>query len=45
MGHISPEYLLSLGYTVHSIKRRSSSFKTVRVDYLYQEPMSATYPS
>ncbi|WP_157080940.1 GDP-mannose 4,6-dehydratase, partial [Methylobacterium variabile] len=30
------EYLLGLGYTVHGIKRRSSSFNTARVDHLYQ---------
>ncbi len=29
------EYLLGLGYTVHGIKRRSSSFNTARVDHLY----------
>jgi GDPmannose 4,6-dehydratase len=28
------EYLLSLGYVVHGIKRRSSSFNTARVDHL-----------
>ena len=27
------EYLLGLGYTVHGIKRRSSSFNTARVDH------------
>jgi GDPmannose 4,6-dehydratase len=32
------EYLLSLGYVVHGIKRRSSSFNTARVDHLYQDP-------
>ncbi|MCK1569956.1 GDP-mannose 4,6-dehydratase [Bradyrhizobium sp. 173] len=31
------EYLLSLGYVVHGIKRRSSSFNTARVDHLYQD--------
>jgi GDPmannose 4,6-dehydratase len=31
------EYLLGLGYTVHGIKRRSSSFNTARVDHLYQD--------
>jgi GDPmannose 4,6-dehydratase len=30
--------LLSKGYVVHGIKRRSSSFNTVRVDHLYQDP-------
>src|SRR5437660_10414592 len=32
------EYLLALGYTVHGIKRRSSSFNTARVDHLYEDP-------
>ena len=30
------EYLLGLGYTVHGIKRRSSSFNTARIDHLYR---------
>lgn len=32
------EYLLSLGYEVHGIKRRSSLFNTQRIDHLYQDP-------
>ena len=32
------EYLLKKGYEVHGIKRRSSSFNTGRVDYLYRDP-------
>src|SRR5271163_2262268 len=32
------ELLLSKGYTVHGIKRRSSSFNTARVDHLYKDP-------
>jgi GDPmannose 4,6-dehydratase len=32
------ELLLSKGYTVHGIKRRSSSFNTGRIDHLYQDP-------
>ena len=32
------EFLLSKGYTVHGIKRRSSSFNTARVDHLYKDP-------
>jgi GDPmannose 4,6-dehydratase len=32
------ELLLSKGYTVHGIKRRSSLFNTDRVDHLYQDP-------
>ena len=32
------ELLLSKGYTVHAIKRRSSSFNTGRIEHLYQDP-------
>jgi len=32
------ELLISKGYRVHGIKRRSSSFNTGRVDHLYQDP-------
>jgi GDPmannose 4,6-dehydratase len=32
------ELLLSKGYVVHGIKRRSSSFNTDRIDHLYQDP-------
>lgn len=32
------ELLLSKGYTVHGLKRRSSSFNTARVDHLYADP-------
>ncbi len=32
------DLLLEKGYTVHGIKRRSSSFNTARVDHLYQDP-------
>jgi len=32
------ELLISKGYTVHGLKRRSSSFNTERVDHLYQDP-------
>jgi GDPmannose 4,6-dehydratase len=32
------ELLLSKGYEVHGIKRRSSLFNTARVDHLYQDP-------
>ena len=38
------EHLLSLGYTVHGIKRRSSSFNTARVDHLYQDPHLGDVP-
>ena len=32
------ELLLDKGYTVHGVKRRSSSFNTGRVDHLYTDP-------
>jgi GDPmannose 4,6-dehydratase len=32
------EFLLSKGYIVHGVKRRSSSFNTGRVDQLYSDP-------
>ena len=32
------ELLLDKGYTVHGIKRRSSSFNTGRIEHLYQDP-------
>lgn len=32
------ELLLSKGYVVHGIKRRSSSFNTSRIDHLYVDP-------
>lgn len=32
------ELLLSKGYEVHGIKRRSSMFNTDRIDHLYQDP-------
>ncbi len=32
------ELLLSKGYTVHGIKRRSSSFNTGRIEHIYEDP-------
>jgi GDPmannose 4,6-dehydratase len=32
------ELLISKGYEVHGIKRRSSSFNTDRIDHLYEDP-------
>jgi GDPmannose 4,6-dehydratase len=32
------EFLISQGYEVHGIKRRSSLFNTDRIDHLYQDP-------
>jgi GDPmannose 4,6-dehydratase len=37
-GALLAEMLLQKGYTVHGIKRRSSSFNTGRVDHLYVDP-------
>ena len=37
-GSYLAEFLLTKGYEVHGIKRRSSSFNTERIDYLYQDP-------
>jgi GDPmannose 4,6-dehydratase len=36
------ELLLSKGYEVHGIKRRSSLFNTARIDHLYQDPHVAS---
>ena len=38
------EYLLSLGYTVHGVKRRSSSFNTARIDHLYEDRHAGNVP-
>src|SRR5438128_6751431 len=38
------EYLLGLGYEVHGIKRRSSSFNTARIDHLYEDPHHGNVP-
>ncbi len=35
------ELLLQKGYTVHGLKRRSSSFNTARIDHLYEDPHEA----
>ncbi|MGB0577123.1 MAG: GDP-mannose 4,6-dehydratase [Alphaproteobacteria bacterium] len=37
-GAFLAELLLSKGYTVHGVKRRSSSFNTARIDHLYIDP-------
>jgi GDPmannose 4,6-dehydratase len=37
-GSYLAEFLLAKGYTVHGIKRRSSSFNTQRVDHIYEDP-------
>src|SRR6187431_1906816 len=38
------EYLLGLGYEVHGVKRRSSSFNTARIDHLYEDPHTGNVP-
>ncbi|RZJ95786.1 MAG: GDP-mannose 4,6-dehydratase, partial [Brevundimonas sp.] len=35
------DLLLEKGYTVHGVKRRSSSFNTGRIDHIYQDPHEA----
>ena len=37
-GALLAELLLTKGYVVHGVKRRSSSFNTARVDHLYHDP-------
>ena len=37
-GSYLAKLLIDKGYTVHGVKRRSSSFNTGRIDHLYQEP-------
>ncbi|MDY6843959.1 MAG: GDP-mannose 4,6-dehydratase, partial [Thermodesulfobacteriota bacterium] len=37
-GSYLADFLLSKGYEVHGLIRRSSSFNTDRIDYLYQDP-------
>ena len=40
-GSYLAELLLSKGYTVHGLVRRSSSFNTERIDHVYQDPQTA----
>src|SRR6185312_3215565 len=35
------ELLMHKGYTVHGVRRRSSSFNTGRVEHMYQDPHEA----
>ncbi len=37
-GSYLAEFLISKGYEVHGIKRRSSSFNTGRIDHIYKDP-------
>ena len=39
-GSYLAELLLEKGYTVHGLKRRSSSFNTQRIDHIYQDPQA-----
>ena len=39
-GSYLADLLLSKGYTVHGLIRRSSSFNTARIDHIYQDPHS-----
>ncbi|XP_049588363.1 GDP-mannose 4,6 dehydratase isoform X2 [Syngnathus scovelli] len=41
-GSYLAEFLLSKGYEVHGILRRSSSFNTGRIEHLYQNPQTHT---
>lgn len=41
-GSYLAELLISKGYEVHGIKRRSSSFNTGRIDHLYQDPLAGS---
>ena len=40
-GALLAELLLAKGYTVHGVKRRSSSFNSERIDHLYKDPHKA----
>jgi GDPmannose 4,6-dehydratase len=42
-GSYLAELLLSKGYEVHGIIRRSSSFNTARIDHIYQDPHEANH--
>jgi GDPmannose 4,6-dehydratase len=37
-GSYLAEFLLSKGYEVHGLSRRSSSFNTARLDNIYEDP-------
>ncbi|TFB53107.1 GDP-mannose 4,6-dehydratase [Cryobacterium sp. TMT1-62] len=37
-GSYLAEFLLSMGYEVHGLKRRSSQLNTQRIDHIYQDP-------
>lgn len=37
-GSYLAEFLLKKGYVVHGLKRRASSFNTLRIDHIYRDP-------
>ena len=37
-GSYLAELLLAKGYEVHGLRRRSSTFNSVRIEHLYQDP-------
>ena len=41
-GSYLTEFLISKGYMVHGIIRRSSSFNTGRIEHLYSNPVTHT---
>lgn len=43
-GSYLAELLLSKGYAVHGVKRRSSSLNTQRIDHLFQDPNETNIP-
>ena len=43
-GSYLAEFLISKGYCVHGIKRRSSSFNSSRIDHLYSDPHDLDTP-
>ena len=43
-GSYLSEFLLGKNYSVHGIKRRSSSFNTGRIDHIYEDPHKQDEP-
>ena len=43
-GSYLAEFLLTKGYQVHGIKRRTSLFNTQRIDHLYEDPHGESQP-
>ncbi len=42
-GSYLAEFLLKKNYTVHGVKRRSSSINTLRINHIYQDPHDKNY--